>query len=92
MTRTVSIAEARNHLPALVHSAEAGRPTSLTRRGKPVAVLLSIAEFERLQRGAIGEFCRAFDAFRADVDLGALDLAGALAGVREPDAGREVSW
>jgi prevent-host-death family protein len=42
MSKRYSIAEARNHLPAIVHDAERGKPIHLTRRGKPVAVLLSI--------------------------------------------------
>ena len=92
MTRTASIAQARNHLPALVHSAEAGQSIALTRRGKTVAVLLSFAEFQRLQRGGVGDFCQAVEAFRADEDLASLDLAGALAGARDSSPGREVSW
>ena len=92
MTRTASIAEARNQLPALVHSAEAGQPTALTRRGKTVAVLLSFTEFQRLQRGGIGDFCHAVEAFRAAADLTSLDLASALTGVRGTSPGREVSW
>ena len=92
MTHTASIAEARNQLPALVHSAEAGQPTALTRRGKTVAVLLSIAEFERLKRGGAGDFFSAVQAFRADQDVADLDLSGALATTRDSSPGREVSW
>lgn len=44
----VSIAEARNHLPRLVQEAEAGEPVSITRRGRPVAVLLSEQAYARL--------------------------------------------
>ncbi len=92
MTRTASIAEARNQLPALVHSAEAGQSIALTRRGKTVAVLLSFAEFQRLQRGGTGDFCHAVEVFRAEEDLTALDLSGALTGVRDTSPGREVTW
>ncbi len=92
MTRSASIAEACNQLPALVHSAEAGQSIALTRRGKTVAVLLSFADFQRLQRGGIGDFCHAVEAFRAEADLTTLDLAGALTGVRDTSPGREVSW
>ena len=35
----ISIADARNRLPALVHQAEAGEAVTITRRGKPVAVV-----------------------------------------------------
>ena len=41
----VSVAEAKNHLPRLLHQAEAGTPVHITRRGKAVAVLLSESEY-----------------------------------------------
>ncbi len=47
----ISIAEARNQLPALIHQAETGQPVTISRRGKPVAVVLSVAEYERLKTG-----------------------------------------
>ncbi|TAN56879.1 MAG: type II toxin-antitoxin system Phd/YefM family antitoxin [Rhodospirillales bacterium] len=37
---SVSIAEAKNHLPRLVQQAEAGDVVRITRRGKQVAVLI----------------------------------------------------
>lgn len=43
-----SIAEAKNQLTAIIHQAETGQPITISRRGKPVAVILSIAEYERL--------------------------------------------
>jgi prevent-host-death family protein len=49
MDKTFSIAEAKDRLPRLVHDAEAGVPVALTRRGKPVAVLISMAEYDRLK-------------------------------------------
>lgn len=45
----VSIAEAKNQLTAMIHQAETGQPIILSRRGKPVAVILSIAEYEGLK-------------------------------------------
>jgi prevent-host-death family protein len=49
--REVPITEAKNALTSLVHQAEAGKPIRLTRRGKPVAVLLSEEAYRRLQSG-----------------------------------------
>jgi len=49
-----SIAEARNNLARLVHAAEDGEPVRLTRRGRPVAVILSLAEYERLRAAGDG--------------------------------------
>jgi prevent-host-death family protein len=42
-----SVAEARDRLAELVHEAEQGRPIRITRRGKPAAVLVSEADFQR---------------------------------------------
>jgi prevent-host-death family protein len=48
----ISIAEAKNQLPALVHRAEAGEAVTITRRGKPVAVVVSAELYERAIRQA----------------------------------------
>jgi prevent-host-death family protein len=45
-----TIAEAKNRLPSIVHCVEKGPSVKLTRRGRPVAVLISIEEYERLHR------------------------------------------
>ncbi len=46
-----SIADAKNQLTRLIHQAEKGEPVHITRRGKPVAVLLSEDEYPRLRQG-----------------------------------------
>jgi prevent-host-death family protein len=62
MSKRFSIAEARANLPAIVDQAEAGQEIELTRRGKPVAVVLSLRELERIrgQRASFGEAYRRF--------------------------------
>ena len=45
----VSIADAHNRLPALLKKAQKS-PIRLTNRGQPVGVLLSLDEYEGLQR------------------------------------------
>jgi prevent-host-death family protein len=50
--RRVSVAEAKNHLPALIHEVEGSHvPLEITRRGKTVAVLLSTAAYQRDKGG-----------------------------------------
>jgi prevent-host-death family protein len=49
MSKRYSIAEARSNLPTIVDQAEAGQEIELTRRGKPVAVVVSLREIERLR-------------------------------------------
>ncbi len=51
----LSIAEARNQLTALIHQAETGLPITICRRGKPVAVVLSVAEYDRLTQAKAPE-------------------------------------
>ena len=48
MDKDYTIAQARHDLPAIVHEVERNGRARITRRGRPVAVMLSIAEFERL--------------------------------------------
>jgi len=48
MQKRFSIVEAKNKLPSIIHGVETGDSVELTRRGKPVATLLSIKEYERL--------------------------------------------
>jgi len=50
MEKQFSIAEAKSRLPAIIHSVEHGPSVKLTRHGKPVAVLLSIREYEQLAK------------------------------------------
>lgn len=51
MAKQYSIAEARDHLPRIVHEVEDGQTIELTRRGKPVAVVLSLRDYEQLSPG-----------------------------------------
>jgi prevent-host-death family protein len=48
MSQGYSIAEAKAQLSRLVHRAEEGQPIQLTRRGKAVAVVLSIDDYQQL--------------------------------------------
>lgn len=49
MAQSYAIAEARANLPTLIDEVEAGVAVELTRRGKVVAVMISVAEYQRLQ-------------------------------------------
>lgn len=91
MIRKYSIAEARSRLPAIVDEAEAGVEVELTRRGQPVAVVVSRREFERL-RGTRQHFG---DAYRRFLEKHALDEIGgeetSPASTRDRTPGRKVS-
>lgn len=92
MSRTYSIAEARHHLAALVHALEHTPQIELTRRGEPVAVLLSIAEYRRLHAGKTA-FWDAYQVFRDSTNLAELDIEpDVFDEVRDRSPGREVAW
>jgi antitoxin Phd len=87
-----SIAEAKNKLPSIVHSVEKGPSVKLTRRGQPVAVLLSIQEYERLNRKK-DNFWNALKAFRKIIEKEGVDIFDAdFKGLRDFSSGREVDW
>lgn len=90
MSKQYSIAAARNQLPAIVHEVEKGQPVELTRRGRPVAVLLSARDYEQLKpkKRSLWE---AIQHFRATHDLSDMtDIDEIFADVRDKSPGREV--
>lgn len=90
MLKSFSIAEARHDLAALVHEIENKRVIELTRRGKPVAMLVSLREYERL-RGAETNFWDAYTRFRERKNLRAFKIEPKVwKGVRDASPGREV--
>lgn len=91
MSNRYSIAEARTNLPAIVDQAEAGLTVELTRRGTPVAVVVSLREFERSRtdRARFGEVYGNFLKTHALEDVG-LD-PDFLKGLRDTHRGRTVS-
>jgi len=48
MDKQFSIAEAKNKLPAIIHEVEHGPPATLTRHGTPVAVVISVRQYEAM--------------------------------------------
>ena len=49
-----SLQDAKNSFSAVVAAAQKGIPQTVTKRGKPAAVVLSIAEYQRLSRRESG--------------------------------------
>jgi len=69
-----SIAEAKTQLTRLIHQAERGEAVHITRRGKPVAVILSEDEYTRLRQGQKqGNFWDLVDAMRSDPEFAPVD-------------------
>ena len=90
----VSIAEARNVLTRLIHAAEQGETVHITRRGKPVAVLVSEDAYERLQ--ALEQKTDVWQAIQFWRENASFDWPEVtpeeVEGWRDRSPGREVSW
>lgn len=92
MIKEYSIAEARNQFTTIVRDLETTPSIQLTRRGRPVAMLLAIEEYERLAAGRTG-FWDNYQVFRNAVDLAELDIDPTIFdGLRDTSPGREVIW
>lgn len=93
MPKQYSIAQARHNLAALVHELERKPIIELTRRGKTVAVLLSLSAYRRMHRGT-ASFREAYAAFRERADLPALRIEpeAIWRDARETGTGRAAPW
>ena len=93
MLKSYSIAEAKNHFTELVHDLETESTIQVTRRGKPVAIMLSVQQYQQLNSKR-SDFWEALLAFRAKLDALEIDLdpESFLSGVRDRAPGREFDW
>ena len=91
MSKRYSIAQARSTLPSIVDDAESGIDVELTRRGKPVAAVVSLKELARLRRQNIS-FGTAYRRFLQEHSLNKTGLsANFFDAQRDRDTGRKVS-
>ena len=91
-SKRYSIAEARQNLARVVHAVELGAPVEVTRRGEPVAVLLSYEAYHRLA-GGDPDFWSAVEHFRLGADLDRYGIGDDfLEGLRERSPGRDIKW
>ena len=90
MEAQYSIAEAKNKLPSIIHSVEKGAPVKLTRHGRPVAVLLSIRQYEGLSREKVG-YWDALKSLRNLMEVEGIQVSDAdFEGLRDDSHGRDV--
>lgn len=91
MAKSYSIAAARHNLAAIVHELEQQPRIELTRRGVPVAVLVSIDTYRHLLPDAT-TFWEAYTEFRGTFELEQLDIDPTIfTAVRDMAPGREVT-
>ena len=87
----VSVAEARQNFARLIRTAQRGKAIEITRRGEPVAVLLSASEYLAMT-GRRPSFVEAVDRLRDRLGVDGLGIGDEeFEGLRDASPGREVS-
>lgn len=94
--KEATIRDAKSKLSSLVHEVEKGQAVRLTRRGKPVAVLVSDREYERMKaaREPRHDFMRFLQGWRREMIAKGLPFASdeEMAGARDRNPAREFSF
>jgi prevent-host-death family protein len=90
MSKSYSVADARAHLPEILDAVEAGKDVQLTRRGRPVALVLSPQRYEMLrsEHTNFGDAYRAFLSRHPPEEIGL--EPGFLDSLRAREPGRRV--
>ncbi|MBT9587641.1 type II toxin-antitoxin system Phd/YefM family antitoxin [bacterium] len=70
--RDFTVAEARNQLPNLLHLVESSGSVQISRRGKPVAVVMSMHDYQKLKQAG-PTFAEFLSDFRDRHDLTGLE-------------------
>lgn len=86
--KTVSVADAKNRLPELVHEVEVA-PIEIRRRGRPVAVLMSKEQFDRTRARGDG-VVQAAARFREAMRTVSEDWESPFEALRDRSPGRDV--
>lgn len=89
--KTSTIAEAKNNLSQLIHQLESDEPIHLTRHGKPVAVMLSEANYQKLAHKDTSLY-QAIQQWRNQLDSDIALTETELKSIRATSQGREFSW
>jgi len=88
--QSVSVADARGSLADIVDAVERGERVQITRRGKPVAVMISVEEMRRLVSPRM-QFATVYDIWRLYHAPEDLDLEPShFDALRDRSAGRDV--
>lgn len=89
----VSIADAKSTLTKLIRRTENGEVVHITRRGIPVAVLVSELQYERLGAAVARDCWQAIEEWRSAAAFDWPDLTdGMVDGWRDRAPSREFSW
>jgi prevent-host-death family protein len=91
MMKTNTIAEAKNNLSQLIYQLETDEVIHLTRHGKPVAVMLSEANYQKLTHQQ-AHLYPAIQQWRSQLDVDSGLTETELNATRQAGQGRDFSW
>jgi prevent-host-death family protein len=92
MDKTVSVAEAKNKLPSIIHEVEQGATVKITRHGKSVAVVIRQRNYEQLMEKGQG-FWKGLGKFRKLLSAeGIVFSESDFIDLRDHTVGRSFSW
>ncbi len=89
--KTSTIASAKNNLPQLIYDLEFEDAIHLTRHGRPVAVMLSEANYQKLTRQKNALYS-AIEQWRTELKSDIAFTDTELNSLRLASVGREFSW
>ncbi len=92
MSRTYSLSEARANLSTIVDEVQVGDPIELTRRGEPIAIVVSLRDYRRLsdERPSCSDL---YSRFRERFPLGENGIEdGYFDSLRDRSPGRDVKF
>jgi antitoxin Phd len=92
MDKTVSVAEAKNKLPAIIHEVEQGAMVKITRHGKAVAVMVPQEYYEqKLAKGP--DFWESLGKFQNLLSSEGITFTDEdFMDLREATTGRSFNW
>jgi prevent-host-death family protein len=90
MSNQYSLLQAQEQLTKIIREVENGTPVEITRDDKPVAIVISIDEYNRLL-GGNSSFWKSLEKFYQEIDLEEAEISREIFdGVRDKGQGREV--
>ncbi|MCF7998405.1 MAG: type II toxin-antitoxin system Phd/YefM family antitoxin [Methylovulum sp.] len=89
--KTSTIAEAKNNLSQLIYQLDTGEAIHLTRHGKPVAVMLSEANYQKLTQKNTSLY-QAIQHWRSQLESDIALTGTELKSLRAASQEREFSW
>lgn len=92
MNRRVSVVEAKNKLPSIIHEVEQGSIVEITRHGKAVAIVVGQKDYERLKEKGQGFWVTLGKMRNLLSSEGIVFEESDFLNLRDPSTGRSFVW